>query len=841
MKKIKQKASFLTKILLVVGLLISNLSSLSVVFAYEGEVAQDVVLELVDNVLEINYTEELEENVKTVEVRVYENYTYLNELPEKEGGFSKVYSLTEEQIEKAHLGELELVHNSIFMHEESEKKNFELFDGTYSARVEIVDTTVYPEEAVVEIDELEMPEENGIVLATGEFEKEFTYEEGLNIKVFDSNDTEISLVNGSYPVLADNSKVKVVVQILSGGLNPDDVFMIDGVEYFARDLLAYEFGSEEDFAGLLFGNYELPVSVEVSESGTGEELVYEEKLNILYESYSKNAEELNEVTSTLGYDKVYLFNTESKNGTLYVIPSTDEEETVVTRTMLDLYNVLEEKYGTNELVSYTLLKNGINVLESFDVNGEQTLEDYLATIALDETVEILLSNEGLTITFNVFFVADINGDTVVNEDDVLALIEQVVTGEDIDLEKSDLYGDDEEVNSLDVLYLNQAVKTNTWDIEIVEEEALLDARLDVKFNEETLSEENYLVSGNEFTVDYVLSLKDYEVNGVSGLFNYDKELFELISLEINNEWIGSHKDGKFLYLGEESLTGPEEILDGAEETTEKYVILTVTFKALKATTEEDNNIITLEEIELFNSNDNGVMYYVLDNDTISTDMIEVKASDDNTLSYLEVAGVEIELQDGVFDYEINVSNDVTLADLKYILSNLAANVTLTKVPETLVEGENEIVITVVSESGISQEYRIKVIREELVIEEPTTQVNYDNNYSDDSGNQEEEVVVTEPEEDFEEEDDSADKPAEEDNLSRIVIIILILLVIAGLVYLIFKDEEDEETKKANKEVNKLKKESITPEVVKNTNNNSVNKKTNNSKKNTNNKNSKKER
>ena len=54
MKKLKQKASFLTKILLVVGLLISNLSSLSVVFAYEGEVAEDVVIELVDNILEIN-------------------------------------------------------------------------------------------------------------------------------------------------------------------------------------------------------------------------------------------------------------------------------------------------------------------------------------------------------------------------------------------------------------------------------------------------------------------------------------------------------------------------------------------------------------------------------------------------------------------------------------------------------------------------------------------------------------------------------------------------------------------------------------------------------------------
>lgn len=831
MKKLKQKASFLTKILLVVGLLISNLSSLSVVFAYEGEVAEDVIIELENNILEINYTEELAEDVKAVEVRVYENYTYLNELPEKEDGFSKVYSLTVEELEKAALGELELVHDSIFVHGEEEKKNFELFDGTYTARVQIVDTTVYPEEAVAETDE-------EVILAEGEFEKEFAYESGLNVKVFDSNGTLISLVDGNYPVTVDNAKIKIVAQILSGGLNPDDMFEIDGEEFFARDLLAHEFNADEDFTGMLFGNYEVPVSVSVKKTDVEEEVVYDETINVLYENYEKNAELLNEVSSTLGYDEVYLFNSDSKNGMIYVIPSFETvslEETVVTRTMLDLYTILEEKYGSEEIVSYTMLKNGINVLESYDENSEVSLEEYLATISVDETVEIVLSNKGLTLTFGVSFVADINNDTVITEDDVLELIDQVLSEEEVDLENSDIYGEDDEVNSLDVLYLNQVLKTNIWEVQIDEYEAILDARLDVKFNEEALSEENYLVSGDEFTVDYVLSLKDYEVNGVAGTFNYDEELFELVSLEVNNEWIGNHKDSKFLYLGEESL------LNNSEELSTEYIILTATFKTLVATNEESNNVITLDEIELFNSTDNGVVYYLLDNNTISTDEILVKASDDNTLTYLEVAGVEIELQDDVYNYEITVSNDVTATDLKYILSNMAANVSLTNVPEELVEGENEIVITVTSESGISQEYVIKVVREELVIEEETTtQVNYTNDYSDDEGNQEEEIITTNPVEE-DEDDDYVEEEEEENNLSRIVIIILILLVIAGLVYLIFKDEDDEETKKANKEVNKLKKENIEPEVIKNTNNKQVNNKGNNNKKNSNNKNNKKER
>ena len=53
-----------------------------------------------------------------------------------------------------------------------------------------------------------------------------------------------------------------------------------------------------------------------------------------------------------------------------------------------------------------MLKNGINVLEAYDENSGVSLEEYLTAITLDETVEIILSNEGLTITFKVLFVGD---------------------------------------------------------------------------------------------------------------------------------------------------------------------------------------------------------------------------------------------------------------------------------------------------------------------------------------------------------------------------------------------------------------------------------------------------
>jgi len=269
-----------------------------------------------------------------------------------------------------------------------------------------------------------------------------------------------------------------------------------------------------------------------------------------------------------------------------------------------------------------------------------------------------------------------------------------------------------------------------------------------------------------------------------------------------------------LYFGEESLVGPEEVStenedstgENIEETTltdetivtEDYVLLTAKFRALKAGT----HTVTVKENEYFNDN----TYLQLSEDLVLSTEVVVVESEDNTLSYLEVAGKEIVLEDNKYEYEITVNNDVTLVDLKYIVTNVAANVTSTVYPEELVEGNNTVVITVTSESGVSQDYTITVIREEAPEEETITQVsnNYYGDYEDDN---EEEVVVTPGDEDDDNDDD--DKNSEnESNLSRIVIIILILLVIAGLVYLIFKDDEDEETKKANKDVNKLKKESI---------------------------------
>ena len=770
MKKLGKKLSFLTKIMLVVGLLISNLSSLTVVFA--DEMTMDIAV--VNDKLNVKYLGELAEEVEEVQVNVYENYTYFDATFESE--VVNNYILTSEELEMLVSSEDGLVIDSIL--------SSIVFDGTYNAKIEIVDVT---DETVTE----------PVVIDSREFSMEVLHESGLKLSVINVATNEViePLENGVYPVSLSGANIKIVAKILAGGLNPTDMFMYEDVEYMASELLAdLSFSSEFDLTGRLFGEYSVPVAVTVLNAKTLEDVVYADNVNVLFESYELNAHVLNTATASpeVSLDDSYVFVSDTKDGVVYVL--LDETKT---NTMLDLYKIANFVLEEDEIITY-LLSNGEyeDILTSYDVEtAGVTLEEYLETIVLDDTCVLSLSNDGLTVTYKVVVIGDLNNDKILTEDDLLELVNQVVGEKEVTVEKSDLYKLDGKVDTLDVMYLDQVVKEKTWDVILTEEQATLEARLDVN--------EDDIVSGDEFTVSYVLTLSDYAVSGVSGLFKYDDTMLELVSINTNNEWLGNNKNGQFLYLGSESLTGTVTTDEtGAEVVTPtEYVVVTATFKALQAGT----STVTVENPEYFNQ----ASYLVLEEMEIVTDVI-VNVSDNNNLSSLIVAGQTIVLEEDVLDYEITVSNDVVAADIEAVVENVAARVTSIVCPEELVEGTNTITITVTSESGDVKVYTVTVTREESPEEENvTTQVNYNNYYNDYEEDDDVEVVTPEvetPEETVQPEEEK------ESNLSRVIIIILILLVIAGLIYLIFKDDEDEETKKANKEINKLKKEVKEPEI-----------------------------
>ena len=775
MKKLGKKLSFLTKIMLVIGLLISNLSSLSVVFAYEATDA--IQITVVNDKLNIKYTDELAEEVENVNVKVYENYTYLDNSPyyvdevaaeNGKAGKESNYSLTSEQLLALEGYEAESILSVI------------KFDGLYEVKVEITDV-------------------NNEVIDSAIYSENIEHESGLSFKLFDEMDNEIVPVDGVYPLGLENSKVKVVAQVLSGGLSPMDMFMYDEVSYTATELLEYSFSDEMDLSGRLFGEYTLPFEVKLLDVNS-EEVVYAEELKLMYESYEMNASVLNTATEELEIEDTYEFVSETKDGILYVLLNSNR-----IHTMLDLYNIVNLANGESEIISYVLSNSEYeDVLASYDEEtAEVTLEEYLESIVLDDSVMLTLTNAGLTVTYKVVVTADMNGDNALTEDDLSGLINQVVGEDEVNTEKADL-NKDTKVDTLDVMYLNEVIKTGAWEVELTDTDATLESALVVDATD--------IVSGDEFTVSYKVTLTEYSVNGVAGLFKYDETMLELVKVETATEWLGNAKDGKFLYLGEESLTGVvtldettgEEIVESKE-----YVLVTATFKALKS----GESVISLENPEYFD----GTNYLLVEQEDITTNVV-VNASDNNSLASLFVAGQEIVLTkdengEDVLEYEITVSNDVTMADVEAIVENVAANITSIVYPEELAEGENTVTITVTSESGDVKVYTVIVNREAAPEEETVTAPVNNNYYNDyDDEDEDEDVVVPKPEVDEDDEDETPEK--EESNLSRIVIIILILLVIAGLVYLIFKDDEDEETKKANKAVNRLRKEEVDAKVEK---------------------------
>jgi len=791
MKKIGKKFSFITKVFLVLGLIFSNLSSLSIVFAYEAT-DDFTVMHVDDDKIKVNYLEELDAT-DVIKVEISENYTYLNNIPEG--------TLTDSLVTSG-----EVITSELGFEFVSSMLSSVIFDGLYEVSVSLYNET----------DALEL----GTVL----YSENIEHDSGLDVVVTDSLNNVISKTDGVYNTL--DGIVLAKSKILAGGLMPSVVYTHDELQYTANSLMELEIEDSLDLSGRLYGEYKLPIDVLVT-LDTLEEMALSEELTIMYKSYADNTVALNNKLNEIIPDSSYLFEGEEKDGILYVMPNATD-----THGVLDIIKVLDAYVSGNDKITYDVSNSEyvsfrqayLDYLDTVLPEEEaMTVEEFYKDTKLDDTTVITLSSEGLTVTYKVLVFADLNDDGLLTEDDLLKLIEQTVDSSlDVNLDKSDM-NDDEILDIVDAVYLYNTLNTGLWNNELLENEGSLDARLEVMTDD--------IVSGDTFDIDYVLTLNEYKTNGISGRVQYDKEFLELVSITNNTDWMGSNKDGKFLYLGEEVLQGVKVQQEAVEEETDlslegneptfiyedkEYVVLTMTFKALKSGT----SVVSIADSEFVD----GMSLLDTTELVVNTEVV-VNKSSDNTLASLIVAGQKIELLEDVLEYTINVDNETVEALVEAITNNIAANVSSIIVPEELAEGENVITIVVTAENGDELVYTVKVVREKAP-EETTTYTSY----QEPTYEEEEEEVVPPVVEDKDEEDDDTTLEEEEDSkLSRIIIIILILLVVAGLIYLIFKDDSDEDTKKANKEINKLKKDEDFKAVNNNNSNNKPNKGKNNKK------------
>ena len=734
MKKIGKKCSKFTKLLIVFGMLFTNLSPLSIVFA--ESVNSDVTVSVNNGKLNVNYLGDIDDTDE-ISVEVNENYTYLDNTTDNSQDASMVL-----------LGS-DFGKNGVEL--DSALLSNVIFDGLYEVNVKLYNKT----------DSEELGEVN--------FSKNIEHQSGLSYKVYDGTGvTEIiPSSEGKYGV---DGEFIVKYKVLAGKISPSDVFKdkTTGDFYTASQLLEKEYSIVENKDGNLYGEYNVLFKVALTKSAgeTTEDFVLEDSVNVMYGEYSDNADLLNSSADNLLMNSKYIFSGEDKAGKIFVLPTNQKY------LATDILDILDLAYINNDKVNYVISNS-----EYSDVINA-TDEVYVD----DETVVTITSGD-LTITYKCVMLGDLNNDGIIDNADLKLLVEKIVNETEVN-DKTDVYKDDA-LNTYDAQSMAQVIENNSWDGDVVIMDATFEPRLEL-VNED-------IVSGDTFVVKYVLPIEQYNVSGIAGLVNYDKSLMELVNINVKNDFIGANNNGKFLYLG-----------NSLDSSNSEYVMLELTFKALSS----GNGTISVTDNELFNKD----TYYNIQDMDVSTQVV-INTSADNKLSSLKVAGQEIQLKSDVLEYRISVDNDVVTPNVEAITNNVAAKVTSIEAPEELVEGDNIIKVKVTAENGDELVYTIIVNRKAKESNDnnnSTKPVSYqnDNNVAEDTQEDINLPAIDDKKNDAIK-DNKKDDEKKDNNTSRIVIIILILLVIAGLIYLIFKDdEEDDDIKKANKDINKLKKDNI---------------------------------
>lgn len=734
MKKIGKKCSKFTKLLIVFGMLFTNLSPLSIVFA--ESVNSDVTVSVNNDKLNVNYLGDIDDTDE-ISVVVNENYTYLDNTTDNSQDASKVllgsdFGTNGVELDSALLSNV-------------------IFDGLYEVNVKLYNITD--------------SEKLGEVI----FSKNIEHQSGLSYKVYDGTGvTEIiPSSEGKYGV---DGEFIIKYKVLAGKISPSDVFKDEttGDFYTASQLLEKEYSIVENKDGNLYGEYNVLFNVALTKSAgeATEDFVLEDSVNVMYGEYSDNADLLNSSADNLLMNSKYIFSGEDKAGKIFVLPTNQKY------LATDILDILNLAYINNDKVNYVISNS-----EYSDVMSA-TDEVYVD----DETVVTITSGD-LTITYKCVMLGDLNNDGIIDNADLKLLVEKIVNETEVN-DKTDVYKDDA-LNTKDAQSMAQVIENNSWDGDVAIMDATFEPRLEL-VNED-------IVSGDTFVVKYVLPIEQYNASGIAGLVNYDKSLMELVNINVKNDFIGANNNGKFLYLG-----------NSLDSSNSEYVMLELTFKALSS----GNGTISVTDNELFNKD----TYYNIQDMDVSTQVV-INTSADNKLSSLKVAGQEIQLKSDVLEYRISVDNDVVTPNVEAITNNVAAKVTSIEAPEELVEGDNIIKVKVTAENGDELVYTIIVNRKAKESNDnnnSTKPVSYqnDNNVAEDTQEDINLPAIDDKKNDAIK-DNKKDDEKKENNTSRIIIIILILLVIAGLIYLIFKDdEEDDDIKKANKDINKLKKDNI---------------------------------
>lgn len=440
--------------------------------------------------------------------------------------------------------------------------------------------------------------------------------------------------------------------------------------------------------------------------------------------------------------------------------------------------------------------NGVSVLDFVEsINMPEynisVVDSSLASVTdgnVSNGMSLVISKDGLVLTYDIAVVGDVNSDSEINFDDVTTMVSDLLANDDLENDYYNASADvnvDGEVNIFDITKTFDALR-NGWDNEVlVDEETLLNPVLSSDVTEE-------VKIGDTITVRFSLNnFGQSFINGLSGQVEYDSDILSLDNmnlltleeLSLDDELEDNELEPK-LEVKYNAETG-KFIIYGADYNSEEY-LLEVTFTALGASEEEYISISSLtasysgEEVLL--STDSVSMSFVVtytsnvggdesleddEENTLVNNVVRPTRvlSADSFLYDLTIDGVEFDFSPYTFSYKLKVGSDVNSLNINATLSDYRASYSVYG-NENFKAGENVVTVVVTAEDGSTHTYTLIVEKEE-----------------------EEEVKK-------DKDDDKSVK--EESNISKTVIVILIVLVIIGLIYLIFKDDEGDNEIKNNK-------------------------------------------
>ena len=741
----KKKLTKLTKMFLVLCLVVSELSSVGLVFAEDVSTKFDSNINVSAETqysptitIKSNDLYEIKQD-GNYQIRYKEEYTYLDETTENiyEGVVTDTDLATKLNSEEGYLLTLYGV--------EGYADNF---NGVYSITLEL-----YEDDTLVDSTTLKL---------------EYSASTELHTKVVMEREGKLTILEDTDGVVKvpedyqDTDKLMLISILTTNELLPTKEYVINGQTYTGLEIVDTNFAKDSegndiilDYLEKLGGEYEYTTNITIE--GLAEEPTeYTNTIKVAYQDYAYNDEVLNDIANQTNVDLLF---TSENNKEGYVYTKVLSEDTAL--TVADVKAFLDSAL-TDEITYELTYLDETEVLDT-DVVSSNLVITLTSTSYESEN----------TVTYTFAILGDTNNDGILDLEDVQKWLDDnygVEDSEDLSLD----IDKDGEVTLADLAHIVEVIKQKTWNVEpsdLDENDTIVDTKL--------TTDSETITTGDEFTVSYIIKVGKSGLSGFEGTLNYDKTKLELLGIEKEmldeaempddntDYWVGKVADDKFIYL--------TNMTNGYQEG--EYEVLRLTFKAKEAA---DTTTITLDNTKyVVGLND------VKENSLTPLD-ITINASSNNNLKDLVVGDNTIELVEGVYEYTVEVENDIESIDVKATAENIGSVVSM-DIPEKLSVGSNVIKITVVAENGETKDYFITVIRKEA--EQEQVNIVPTNNTVNDNTPNEDKNDTPKPSDNSSKDN----KPSENktNNTSKYIIIVLIILVIIGLIYLIFKEDNEE--------------------------------------------------